>query len=194
MRKTIAIDMDNVIADIQTNWINLYEKEFGVSVKKEDLLGKPEDEAFPDPVAAKSLLYKPGFFRFAPVMEGAQEALRALQKDFDIYIVSAAMEFPTSLFEKYEWLTEHFPFISWKNIIFCGDKSVIDTDFLIDDHLKNLDFCKGMPVLFTAGHNIHVTRHTRVNNWTEAVALLQSANDIIEKKPVQTSDRAIKAI
>jgi 5'-nucleotidase len=175
MRKTIAIDMDNVIVDIETNWINLYEKEFGVKVEKADLLGKPEEEAFPDAAAARSLLYKPGFFRHAPVMPGAIEALTELAKDFEIYIVSAAMEFPNSLPEKYDWLAEHCPFISWRNIIFCGDKSVIDTDFLIDDHLKNLDFCKGIPVLFTAGHNVNVNRHQRVNNWTEAVAYLKGS-------------------
>ena len=179
MKKTIAIDMDNVIVDIETNWINLYEKEFGVKVQKEDLSGIPEDEAFPDPAAARSLLYKPGFFRFAPVMPGAQKALQELQSNFEVYIVSAAMEFPNSLPEKYDWLEEHFPFISWKNIIFCGDKSVIGTDFLIDDHLKNLDFCKGMPILFTAGHNVNVTRHTRVNNWKEAVELLKTTESTI---------------
>jgi 5'-nucleotidase len=174
MRKSIAIDMDNVIADIETNWINWYFKEYGVKVAKQDLLGKPEDEAFPDPDAATKLLYKPGFFRYAPVIEGAQEALMKLQENFDIYIVSAAMEFPNSLPEKYDWLSEHFPWISWKNIVFCGDKKIIDTDYLIDDHLKNLDFCKGMPILFTASHNIEVKRHKRVNNWNEAVELLGS--------------------
>jgi 5'(3')-deoxyribonucleotidase len=179
MKKTIAVDMDNVIADIQTNWIALYEKEFGVHVTKEELLGKPEDEAFPDPAAARSLIYKPGFFRLAPVMNGAQKALLELQNDFDIYIVSAAMEFPSSLPEKYDWLSEHFPFISWKNIVFCGDKSVIQTDFLIDDHLKNLDFCKGIPILFTAGHNVNVNKYTRVNNWTEAVDLLKAATEVL---------------
>lgn len=175
MKKTIAIDMDNVIADIETNWINLYEKEFGVRIAKEDFLGKTEEDAFPDPAAAASLLYKPGFFRNAPVMPGAKEALQELQQDFELYIVSAAMEYPNSLLEKHDWLAEHFPSISWRNIIFCGDKSVIQTDYLIDDHLKNLDFCKGMPILFTAGHNINVTKHTRVNNWAEAVDLLKSS-------------------
>jgi len=173
MKKTVAVDMDNVIADIETNWINLYEQEFGVRVDKKDLLGKPEDFAFPEPDKARSLLYRPGFFRNAPVIEDAIEALEELQEDFEIYIVSAAMEFPNSLLEKHDWLAEHFPFISWRNIIFCGDKSVIGTDFLIDDHLKNLDFHKGMPILFTAGHNINVTKHIRVNNWIEAVELLK---------------------
>lgn len=180
MKKTIAIDMDNVIVDIETNWINRYEKEFGIRVEKDYLIGKPEDEAFPDPIAARSLLYQPGFFRNAPVIPGAVQALIELGKDFDIFIVSAAMEFPNSLPEKYDWLAEHCPFISWKNIIFCGDKSVIATDFLIDDHLKNLDFCKGIPVLFTAGHNVHVNRHHRVNNWAEAVAFVQGTNFAVE--------------
>lgn len=173
-KKSIAVDMDNVIADIQTNWIDKYNDEFGVKITKEDLRGKPEDEAFPDPLAARSLIYKPGFFRNAPVIEGAQEALLKLQENFDVFIVSAAMEFPNSLPEKYEWLAEHFPFIHWKNIVFCGDKRVIDTDYLIDDHLKNLDFCKGTPILFTAGHNVNVKKHRRVNNWSEALELLET--------------------
>ncbi|MCE7065423.1 5' nucleotidase, NT5C type [Dyadobacter sp. CY326] len=172
MKKSIAIDMDNVIVDIETNWINWYEKEFGVRIPKEDLLGVPEDDAFPNPAAARSLIYKTGFFRHAPMIEGAAEAVRKLQENYDIFIVSAAMEFPNSLIEKHDWLNEHLPFISWKNIVFCGDKRVIDTDYLIDDHLKNLDFCKGMPILFTASHNINVTKHTRVNSWEEVLAML----------------------
>ncbi|NIJ51617.1 5' nucleotidase, NT5C type [Dyadobacter arcticus] len=172
-RKSVAVDMDNVIADIETNWIASYNAEFGANVTSEDLIGKPENDAFPDPIAAKTLIYKPGFFRNAPVIEGAQEALRKLQEHFDIYIVSAAMEFPNSLAEKYDWLAEHFPFIHWKNIVFCGDKSVIATDYLIDDHLKNLDFCKGMPILFTAGHNVNVKKYRRVNSWSEVLELFE---------------------
>ena len=64
-------------------------------------------------------------------------------------------------------------FISWKNIIFCGDKSVIGTDYMIDDHVRNLDCCKGKTFLFTAGHNKAVDRHTRVNNWNEVIRLLK---------------------
>ncbi|MCE6990903.1 5' nucleotidase, NT5C type [Dyadobacter sp. CY323] len=172
-RKSIAIDMDNVIADIETNWIDKYNNEFGTKITKSDLQGIPEHEAFPDPAAAWNLIYRPGFFRHAPVIQGAQEALSKLQEHFDIFIVSAAMEFPNSLLEKHDWLHEHFPFISWKNIVFCGDKSVIATDYLIDDHLKNLDFCKGMPILFTAGHNVNVTRHKRVNSWVEVLELME---------------------
>jgi 5'-nucleotidase len=171
-RKSIAIDMDGVIADTAQQFINWYEMRTGVRFVKEDLHGKSELEALPNQ-SAKKFVFEAGFFRGVPVMEGAREAVERLMKNFDVYIVSAAMEFPQSLTEKYEWLKEHFPFISWNNIIFCGDKSVINTDYMIDDHVKNLDCCKGRPFLFTAGHNISIDRHTRVNNWKEVVSVLE---------------------
>jgi 5'-nucleotidase len=172
-RKSIAIDMDGVVADTAAQFLNWYEMKHGIRIPREQLEGVSELDALPNQ-AARRFVFESGFFRGVPVMEGAKEAVVELMKHFDVYIVSAAMEFPQSLAEKYEWLKEHFPFISWRNIIFCGDKSVISTDYMIDDHVKNLDCCKGRPFLFTAGHNISIDRHTRVNNWKEVMAILQS--------------------
>ncbi len=168
--------MDNVIADVATHFLDLYEKETGIRIPHEALNGISESEAFPDKTAVMRYLFTPGFFRNLPLMPGAQEALKTLQEKFEIYIVSAAMEFPLSLAEKKAWMEEHFPFISWRNIIFCGDKSVIGTDYMIDDHLKNLDCFKGKAFLFHAGHNIHVNHHTRLHNWEEAVQILMGEN------------------
>ena len=171
-RKTIAIDMDGVIADTTTHFIYWYEKESGIRVERSVFDGIPESEALPDG-AVRKFVYSPTFFRTLPVMPGAQEAVKNLSENFDVYIVSAAMEFPQSLFEKHEWLQEHFPFISWKNIIFCGDKSIIGTDYMIDDHVRNLDCCQGKTLMFHAGHNIHVDHHRRVNNWPEILEIMQ---------------------
>jgi len=169
-RKTIAIDMDGVIADTVAHFIACYERDYGERIQKEAFDGVPESEGLPNG-AVKKFVYTPGFFRAVPVMEGAREAVMQLMKNFDVYIVSAAMEFPQSLIEKYEWLQEHFPFISWKNIVLCGDKSIIGTDYLIDDHVKNLDCYNGHCILFSAGHNIGIDRHTRMNNWKEVIEL-----------------------
>jgi len=171
-RKSIAVDMDGVIADTVMQFINWYDKDYGIKIGVEAFHGKPEIEVFPEGVM-KKIVYSPGFFRNVPVMYGAQEALKELMQYFDVFIVSAAMEFPQSLPEKYDWLKEHFPFIGWRNIIFCGDKSVIGTDYMIDDHVRNLDFFKGKTILFTAGHNIDIDRHTRVNNWEEAMSFFK---------------------
>lgn len=169
-KKSIAIDMDGVLADTEVQYLNYYEQQFGTRLTKEIFHNVAEAEALPDGSIYK-FLFTPGFFRTIPVMDGAVDAVKTLQQDYDIYIVSAAMEFPLSLFEKKEWLEEHFPFIQWNNIIFCGNKSIIDTDYMIDDYCKNLDFCKGKPILFSAGHNASITHHVRANNWKEVVAL-----------------------
>ena len=167
-RKTIAVDMDGVIADTVSQFIFWFERDYGIKIGKDAFYGRPEIEVLPVGVMEK-MVRTPGFFRTVPVMENAQEALMQLSQGFELFIVSAAMEFPQSLPEKQEWLQEHFPFISWRNIVFCGDKSVIGTDYMIDDHVRNLDPFKGKSLIFTAGHNIGIDRHTRVNNWKEVL-------------------------
>lgn len=185
LKKTIGIDMDGVIADTETHFMDWYEKETGVKVAPEGRLGVLESEGFPDKTAVRRYLLTPGFFRTIPVMPGAIEAVKKLQEDYEVYIVSAAMEFPQCLSEKREWLAEHFPFISWKNIIFCGDKSVVVTDYLIDDHCKNLDFCKGKAIMFDALHNSNQHHHVRVRTWTDVLELLPllEKENLIDAEP-----------
>ncbi|NSW95024.1 MAG: 5'(3')-deoxyribonucleotidase, partial [Bacteroidales bacterium] len=110
-----------------------------------------------------------------PVMPGSQESLRRINEKYDVIVVSLATEFPTSLIDKQLWLNDHFPFISWKQIVFCGNKSIIRADIMIDDHPKNLDFFEGDTYMFTQPHNslIKTSRHKRVNSWSEIEAMLK---------------------
>ena len=62
MMKSIAIDMDNVIADVATHFMDWYEKDSGVRVEAESLRGIPENDAFPDNAVIK-FLFTPVFFR-----------------------------------------------------------------------------------------------------------------------------------
>jgi 5'(3')-deoxyribonucleotidase len=169
----IAIDMDEVLADPIHKFIELYNKDYDVPM---DLLQEPGKEFFhhlPLEINHKWYEYinQKGFFRDLPVIEGAVEAVKRLQKDNDIYIVSAAMEFRNSLEDKLDWLGEHFPFISWRNIMFCGDK-IIKADVLIDDRAKNFIDFDGRKLLFTSPHNLLLNDYERVNNWQEVLAKL----------------------
>jgi 5'-nucleotidase len=176
-RLIIAVDMDGVLADTETHFIEYFERETGDKVDPKSLLGVPENQAFPDKTAVQRYVRMAGFFRTLPLIKGGVQAVKTLMEDFDVYIVSAAMEFPLSLFEKKQWLEEHFPFISWKNIVFCGSKSIIKADYLIDDHLKNLDNFSGIPLLFTASHNVNHNRHHRLNNWYEILDYFRSIRE-----------------
>jgi 5'-nucleotidase len=183
-RKRLLIDMDHVMADITSQYIKWYKDATAIEIERRDLSGKPEDEAFPQPQLIREFLHAPGFFRKAAVMPGSQEVIEELNEVFELFIVSAAMEFPQSLIEKYEWLQEHFPFIHWRQVIFCGSKKPISGDFMIDDHLKNLHNFNGEKLLFTATHNtnIHITGYTRVNNWMEVRGLLLERNISPDKR------------
>jgi len=82
------------------------------------------------------------------------------------------MEFPNSLKEKHIWLEKNFPYILWKNMILCGDKSILKGDILIDDHLKNLSVFDGQTILFDAIHNRKTEGHQRVKSWKEVADIL----------------------
>ena len=132
--------------------------------RAEEVKGIPKMEAF---ARAKEYIPTTGFFRTAPIIQDSQDVLYRLHQVYDVYVVSSAMEYPQSLVEKYEWLQEHFPFISWQKMVFCGSKNIIRADIMIDDHLKNLDYCIGVTYLFSAPHNHFESsdKHVRVHSW-----------------------------
>ncbi|MBK6949256.1 MAG: 5'(3')-deoxyribonucleotidase [Haliscomenobacter sp.] len=164
--RRIAIDMDEVIVDILPKYLGLYHQQYGILLGKEDYWGKKIYQV-PGAHDLRSHLHTMGFFADLPVMEGSQEVIRELMENFDVFIVTAAQEFRNSLPDKHDWLHRHFPFIPWQNFVFCGDKSIILADYMIDDHAFNLETFQGKGLLYTASHNIDETRYTRVNNWEE---------------------------
>jgi 5'(3')-deoxyribonucleotidase len=172
--KRIAIDMDEVIADAYLRIIDWYERDFSRRITMEELQGK----SFMDVVLPehrdkiREYLHTDGFFKDMSVIEGSQEVIFELSKKYEIFITTAAMEFPTSFVHKYEWMKAHFPFIPWTHIVFCGDKSIIHADYLIDDRSRHFKHFTGQGILFTSPHNVHETWTPRVNNWQEVAALL----------------------
>ena len=167
----LAVDMDGVLADVYEQFFRYDEKDFGKRRPEEDVIGVEERKAFPH---INEYVHAKGFFRTAPVIKDSVEILGELNKNYELFIVSAAMEFPQSLPEKLEWLNEHFSFLSWQQIVFCGSKKIVDADIMIDDHFKNLDLFKGTSLLFSQPHNQlkNDGRHKRVDSWKEIAAIL----------------------
>ncbi|MBK7335544.1 MAG: 5'(3')-deoxyribonucleotidase [Saprospirales bacterium] len=165
-KKRIALDMDEVMADVVPAFLDLYESQLGQRPEKKDYWGK-KIYKLPGAMQVRESLFDRGFFADLPLMEGCSEGVEWLHEHYDLFIVSAAMEFRNSLEDKFDWLQRHFPFLSWKNFVFCGDKSIIQADYMIDDHPFNLAAFKGKGLLFTASHNIDEHRFERVNNWAE---------------------------
>jgi 5'-nucleotidase len=169
--KRILVDMDGVLADVYTRFLELHEKETGIIKTMEELIDIKEAESFPQVL---KWVDTPGFFRSLPVIPDSQRVLKSLNEVYDIIVVSMATEFPASLTDKQLWLNEFFPFISWKQVVLCGNKSLIPADIMIDDHFKNLDNFVGETLMFVQPHNINSTghRHKKVYSWVEIEQLL----------------------
>ncbi|MAU71878.1 MAG: 5'(3')-deoxyribonucleotidase [Pseudozobellia sp.] len=165
----IFVDMDEVMADTYGAHIEIYNKDFEECLTLETCMGRevwhnvPEDRQ----LSVRNHARNRGFFRDLNPIEHSQDVLSRLSQKHEVYIASAAMQFPNSLEEKSDWLDQHFPFIPWQNRILCGHKHVLKGDVLIDDRSYNLESFDGRSLLFTSPHNIHVEGFERVDNWKE---------------------------
>ena len=171
--KRIAIDMDEVMADSVAEHLARYNRDYDDNITKADLHGKWiwDVVSLDRHPRLEEYLRSDDFFDVLEVMADAPRVLRLLQQHYEVFIASAAMEVPTSFNAKYRWLERHFPTIPATNIVFCGDKSILRADYLIDDNPRQLRRFSGTGILYDAPHNAAVTGFQRVHNWLEIESL-----------------------
>ena len=166
---TLFVDMDEVIADTYQGHIDCYHKDYGVKRTKDECQGKDFWQCVPEEhqKSIKEHAWQEGFYKNLKVIPHSQQVLEELCGKHEVFIASAAMQFPNSLREKSDWLDTFFPFIPWQNRILCGMKHMLKGDILIDDrsfHLKRFD---GDTILFTSPHNTATQGFVRANSWLE---------------------------
>ena len=169
----ICLDMDEVIADTYAKFSRLYADRYGKKISRATYQSRQVRD-IPEVMALREEYFKPGFFRDLPLMPNAVEVVRELHEDYDIWITTAAAEFKHSLADKYEWLEEHFSFIPWQRYVFCGDKSILRGDYMIDDKVYNLNSFVGQGLHFTAGEDMVSVHHTQVKDWLAVRAFFKS--------------------
>jgi len=168
----IIIDMDEVMCDTMGGMVEWYKEKYGQDVDYTKMVGSWQ-LGFPEQhkMIIREKLHSRGFFRHLPLMDGCAKVIERLNERYEVFIVSAAMEFPNSLNDKLDWLNEHMPFLTWRQLVLCGDKRMISGDYMIDDHTRNLVHFKGKAYLYSAAHNTHETGYERINNWDEVAKI-----------------------
>jgi 5'-nucleotidase len=174
--RRICVDMDEVMADTLAEHLRRYNQHFDEALKPEDLAGRPLWQITPldRQQQLRAFLDAEDFFEDLPLMPDAQPVLQQLSERFEIFIATQAMVVPNSLGPKYRWLQRHFPFIPPTHYVFCGNKSILRADYLIDDLPKNLERFEGQGLLYTAPHNLAATGFVRVDNWREVADYFQA--------------------
>ena len=169
----IYLDMDEVLADTYGAHIDIYNREFGESLTVEACMGREVWQCVPEErqQSVRNHARNEGFFIELEPIANSIRVVKELNKKYEVYIASAAMQFPNSLREKSDWLDQHFPFIPWQHRILLGHKHVLQGDILIDDRSYNLQRFQGRPILYTSPHNIHENHFERVQDWEEIARL-----------------------
>ena len=137
--KSIAVDVDGVVADQVPHVLARAEKEMGVKMTKTDITewdtpvgGVPFDKLI------AGYLLDPKFVLSMPVVRGAKSALDKIRREHKIIFASTrpvATEKQTKqwLHSVLRWVSEQ----DFVNTVATG-KSGLETDFLIDDYIPNL--------------------------------------------------------
>ncbi len=182
-RPRIAVDMDEVIADAFGKMLRAYNQRTGSNITAEDIAKRGIDGTFTTALTPElkaeldRMCHQDDFFADLELVAGSQAALRELSEYYEIFIASAAMDVPSSFDAKFKWLQQHFSFIPPSHYVFCGDKSILLADFLIDDRPRHFDHFVGTGILFTAPHNARREAPLRANNWQDVTRILMSALD-----------------
>lgn len=185
-KKTIMIDMDNVITDgIFLDLINEFLKtDYKLENMKtyflQELIEEYKEEFW-------NYVKDKNFYKNAPLIKDCYIVLKELQKDYEIYIVTAYIWNESldlsgnNLKNKYYYLKEKLPFIPIQNYIFTTNKNIMNFDIKIDDRINNLENTN-TKILFNAWHNQDISDEElkqnniiRANSWIEI-------KDILSKK------------
>jgi 5'(3')-deoxyribonucleotidase len=119
MKKTLLIDLDNVLVDFESG-IN--------RISTVDLINYGPD----------NLDEVPGIFGLMDPMPGALEAYRKLSEKYDTYIVSTApWENESAWSDKNLWVRKHLGDAAYKRLNLSHHKNLFFGDYLIDDRTKN---------------------------------------------------------
>lgn len=168
----VLLDVDNVLEDLTTAWINAVNIKFGTNVNPDDITDWEMKKFFPN--LSRTQIYSPlhtkEFWKSLEPMTGAKKYVELLiEKECEVCLVTSSH--PDTVAYKYNFIKKHFPMIAYNDIFFCSRKQLVIGDVLVDDKPKNLIGGSYHKLLMDCPHNrsFDETKYNikRVKNWRE---------------------------
>lgn len=178
----IGCDVDGVVADLHTRWLELYNRDFGDNLTVVDIRAWGLDE-FVKPEAKKAIygyLHKEDLYDHVRPVEGALEGVQYLRaRGYRVVFVTSNVLGMTD--PKWRWLVSK-GFLpnttSQPDLVVANDKGLLTgVDTLLDDRDKNVeDWQKASGrtgILFDAPYNHASVGLFRVYGWGEALEAIE---------------------
>ena len=181
---TIAIDMDNVLCNLQEVVIDLFNKRHDTNYTMEDFTDYDVAQILPknEAILMKAMYEEDNLYSNVKPLLGAQNAIEKLiNAGHQIYVVSDVI--PKTYVEKVEWLRFYFPQIEESHIVAMKHKHMFKADILIEDNMANLlasqhyhRICFNYP--WNSNTNDWVYNIHRCKNWNEIVEVVNKINEL----------------
>ena len=135
----IIVDIDGCINDLVDKTLAMYNAETNKNIQVSDIVSYNFYYCLPkeDAEGICKLFKRKELWNSLSPAHNSQVGLKTLiDRGHKVYLATATD--PCNFSYKIDWLKQYFPFISSDNVIRIMDKSLLNTDVLIDDCLDNL--------------------------------------------------------
>lgn len=169
MRKIIVgIDVDDVLVKLVSRWLEYYNFDHKDNLSEADI--KSWDIGSYTKIGSKMYDYLklPSLYDDIKPVDSSYLGVSTL-KNMGYRVVFITASTTEQSGRKYTWLLEN-GYINHKSDYYeAVDKSLIATDYLIDDNPENVVNAFGQGIVFTKPWNMSLTGYPRVNNWFEII-------------------------
>jgi len=172
MKKTVLIDMDGVVADLETSVTDIYQREnptlgFIPKAERQGMIMQHQYRArFGDLEAdtLEKIFQRPGLFaNLKPFPQAVGVIKNMLRSErYNIFFCTTPHKNnPTCASDKIAWICKHFGDQHASKVIITNDKTIIQGDYLIDDNEKINGVMREEPafkrhILCRNNHNRHI--------------------------------------
>jgi 5'-nucleotidase len=141
-KKIILCDLDGILNMLYPYWFNKYGIDYNVPIDIEKMIEWDVANLVPHGELIYKYMEEPGFYKYAPVMPGAQDGIRQLEENYNVIVYTACDNKPHAYADKATFMDYYFPGVA--KIIGKNYKHLFDADCLIDDSPKNQKAFKAM--------------------------------------------------
>lgn len=164
----IGVDFDDVIGNLVSEWLGKYNQDNNDNLLETDIASWDIGSYTKIGKEMYDYLKYPSLYdNVKPVLNSFLGVYTLRNMGYRIVFITAST--PEQSGRKYKWLLDNKYIDHRSNYYEAVDKSLIATDYLIDDNPENVINAFGQGIVFTKPWNATLTGYPRVNNWIEII-------------------------
>jgi 5'-nucleotidase len=148
-----AVDVDSVVAELGDVWLGRYNKDYNDHLTSKDIRSW-DTHLYVKPECGKKIyeyLEDPTLYDEVLPVIGSQDGIKFIKQFCRVVYVTSSTVGASGA--KYRWLRRYGFITNLDDYMECKDKSLIRTDYLLDDRFENVVSFHGFGILFNRPWN-----------------------------------------